>query len=286
MQDKIITATAANNSISIVFCILSNTCNEAIKLHNLKGTAAEALSEGLIAGALVGTTLKNDNDSVTLTIQGNGPAQGMVVRANNDGTVRGYLYNKEATADTVPKLFGNGVFKISKDIGLREPYIGQLPLLQDDIAENVTAYFTESEQITSACGIDVDFNSDDALSAAGGFLIQLLPNTPLDITNQLEEDLEKHPLPANLITKYNGDVKEILKSLLPSFDITILEETPITWQCICSRDKMVQLLISIGRDELEKIVKDGQTTEIICDYCGKHYYFEPDEIDEIYKGVK
>lgn len=285
MSDKIVTATAADHAVSIVFCNLKETCDEAIKLQNLKGIAAETLSRALIAGALLSSTLKNDDDKITFTIHGNGPVKGLTVTADYEGNLRGYLYNSEAKAPSVSELIGPGILSISKDIGLREPYNGQLPLVSGEIAEDLTAYFAESEQTPSSCGIGVLLNDDGTVKAAGGFLIQLLPNTPYSVIDDLEEDLSRHPSPTKLLLEFGDDFKALLKEMLPLFHVKILEEDTVQWHCNCSRDRITKALISVGKKELESLIEDGEDTEVVCDFCRTKYTFTPDQVKEIYESI-
>ncbi len=281
MSDKLIRATSADNTVSIVFCNMLDTCKEAISLHGLKGIAAETLCRGLVGVALLSSTLKNKEDIVSLIIKGKGPAQGITATATQKGTVKGFLKNPEATGDTVGELLGKGLLTVTKDLGMKEPYTGQLPLVTGEIAEDITAYFAESEQIPSSCGIGVRFDDNGNLIAAAGFLIQLLPEVPYYVIDELEIDLARHPSPAELVLKYGNDYEKILISLLPSLHVQILKEQDIRWKCDCSKDKIEKALITIGKDELEQFITDGENAEIVCDFCNKKYNFTPQEIQEL-----
>lgn len=283
MADKIITATANKHTVSIVFCNMKETCDEALKIHGVKGATAEALCRALIGGALLSSTLKNDDDLITMIIRGEGPAGGITVRADKHGKIKGYIYNPEAEGENVASVLGPGMLTVIKDIGMREPYTGQLPLVTGEIAEDITAYFAESEQTPSSCGIGIRFNEDGTIKAAGGFLIQLLPDAPYTVIDQLELDLMRHPSPPELILDYGDDFPKLLNAMLPGLDIQILDEETIEWECTCSREKMEQVLISIGRNDLESIVSEGDDVEVVCDYCKNKYTFTPEEINDLYK---
>lgn len=262
---------------------MKDTCEEALKIHNVKGATAEALCRAIIGGALLGATLKNDDDLITMIIRGEGPARGITIRADKNGHVKGYVYNPEAEGETVASVLGPGVLNVIKDIGLREPYTGQLPLVTGEIAEDITAYFAESEQIPSSCGIGVRFNEDGSLKTAGGFLIQLLPDAPYTVIDQLELDLMRHPSPAELILKYKDNYGELLDNMLPGLDIKILDEQDLSWKCDCNRHKMEKVLVSIGKEDLESIASDDEDIEVVCDYCKNKYSFSPDEVKELLK---
>ncbi len=282
MSDKLIRATAGDNSISVVFCSMKDVCNEAIKIHNLKGASAEALCKALIGAILLSSTLKNESDYVTMMIRGNGPAQGITVTADQLGNTKGYLLNSEADAKTVSALLGTGILTVSKDIGLKEPYVGKLPLVSGEIADDITSYFAESEQIASSCAIELEFNKEkNEVILAGGFLIQLLPDAPYYIISQLEADLARHPSVIELMKKYNTDYERILSALLPALNVSILSTTPVRWYCNCSKSKIDKVLIALGKTELNSILKDGKDTEVVCDFCNKNYKYSPEDIKEI-----
>lgn len=278
MSDKMIRATAADNTVSIIFCDMKETCNEAIKIHGLKKAPAEALCRALIGAALLSSTLKNKDEMVTLIIRGDGPAKGITVTANQQGEIKGYIHETDVEGSSVSEVLGSGLLTVIKDIGLKEPYTGQLPLVTGEIAEDITAYFAESEQIPSSCGIGIRFNEDGTIKSAGGFLIQLLPNAPYYVIDQLEIDLSRHPSPPELIQKYGSDYERILMSMLPSLEIKILDEYDIKWECNCSEDKIKSVLVAIGKDELEDIISQNEELEIVCDFCRKKYSYSPDQV--------
>lgn len=284
MSDKIIKATAADNTVSIAFCDMKDACNDAIKIHGLEKYSAEALCRALIGATLMASTLKNKDELVTLSIRGDGPAKGITVTANEEGSVKGYVHNPNATGDSVHEVLGSGLLTVTKDIGLREPYTGQMPLVTGEIAEDITAYFAESEQIPSSCGIGIRFNDDGTIKAAGGFLIQLLPDAPYYVIDQLEMDLARHPSPPELLLKYGNDFEKILIEMLPALNTTILSEKDIKWECKCS-ERIDNVLIAIGKDELEDMIKEDENIEIICDFCNKKYEITPDQLKEVYKKL-
>lgn len=278
MDDKLIRATAGDNEISVIFCSMKDTCNEAIRVHNLKGIPAQILSEALIGVVLLSSTLKNSNDYCNIIIKSNGPVEGLTVYANQKGQTKGYLHNPEAKGDSVAEVLGTGILTVSKDLDMREPYVGQLPLISGEIADDISMYFSKSEQIPSSCGIEVEFNEDGTVKEAGGFLIQLMPDASSLILNQLETDLSRHPSPVKLLNDYGNDYKAIVKSLLPALNTEILSENKIEWFCDCSEEKTGRALLSLGKNELEDIIKVGQDTEIVCDFCKSKYKFTPEDV--------
>lgn len=285
MADILITSTADNNSLTLIYVDMLDTCKEAIKIHETSKIASRLFCEALIGGALLSHSLKEDSDSLLLILRGDGPVGGVTIRSEKKGEIKGYLYYPQAEADDTAELLGSGVFSLVKDLGLRGTYTGNLPLLTGKVGENITAYFAESEQITSSCGIDLKYDDDGELVAAAGFLLQLLPDASYDIIEKLEEDLRRHVNPAELAYKYKNDYVKILSEILPSFEVKILEKTPLKWVCNCSRDRMHQALVSIGKDELESVIQDGDELEVVCDYCKKKYTFNPDEIKKTYEEV-
>lgn len=281
MDDKLIRATAGDNEVSVIFCSMKNTCNEAIRIHHLKGVSAQILSEALIGVVLLSSTLKNKKDYCNIIIKSDGPVEGLTVYANQQGQTKGYLHNPEAQGRTVDEVLGSGILTVSKDIDMREPYVGQLPLISGEIADDISLYFSKSEQIPSSCGIEVEFNDDGTIKEAGGFLIQLLPDASNSVLNQLETDLARHPAPVQLLDEFGDDYKALVKNLVPSLHAQILSESNIMWSCDCSSDKTRKALMTLGKDELEQIIKEGKDTEIVCDFCNTVYNFSPKEIQEI-----
>ena len=286
MSDKLVRGTAADKAVSVVFCNMKETCNEAIRLHQLKGGAAEALCKALIGVVLISSTLKNKDDYTTLIIKGTGPIEGITVTADQTGKTKGFLHNKDVQDASVAKLIGTGIFTVAKDIGLREPYVGKLPLVSGEIADDITSYFAESEQIPTSCGISVVFNDDGTIKAAGGFLIQLLPDPPYYIVQQLETDLARHPSPSELLLTYGDNYEVILKSLLPALNPVILSETDIEWFCNCSSEKISRAIATLSQEDIDDILKKGKDTEVICDFCNKIYNFTPEEVVKIVEENK
>ncbi len=285
MSDKIITATAADNQISITFCNLTETCAEALRLHGLKETAAQALCEFLVATALVSSTMKNDTDIVSLVVRSQGPGKGITAMANKKGEIKGYFHEATATAPTIEELLGPGFLTITKDIGLREPYTGTMSLLSGEIAATLTSYFAESEQIPSSCGIGVELEGDK-VKAACGFLIQLMPDTDLETVDALERDLARHPEPAELYLQFGTDYRLIISKILPGFEVTILKEEDIRWHCDCSPEKMAKAVIAIGKEGIEELLEEGQDVEVGCAFCNSKYTFTPEDLGELYERSK
>ena len=232
----------------------------------------------------MGAMLKNKSDKLTLQIKGDGPLQGVLVTANADVSVKGYVFNPDAD---VPDLYpgklnvggavGHGNLKIIKDEGLKEPYSGTIELVSGEIAEDLTYYFAKSEQTPSAVGLGVLVDTDTTVRQAGGFIIQLMPNAPEEVIDKLEKTINSTPYITDLMDM-GKTTEEILEMILGDFDLKITDKIPLEYKCDCSRERVEKALISIGAKDLEKIAKEDKKAEITCHFCNKKYDFNEEEL--------
>lgn len=274
MQDTIVTATAGGHALSVVLADTTGACRAALNIHQLTGAGADVFAEALTGGVLLGSTLKNPDDLVTMTIRGDGPLGGLTVTADSAGGVKGYVYNEDVETAPGEDVLGAGSFTVSKDIGLKEPYTGQMALVSENIGADLTAYFNESEQTASVCETAAN-SKDGILTRAGGFLIQLLPDAPEDVIAALARALETAPPVPELLALKTPEA--MLKALLPGLDSEILEVRPVRFHCGCSRARVESALIALGARELESAAASGDT-EVVCDFCKTAYTFTPEDL--------
>lgn len=288
MEDKIVRAMAKNNSIRIICTTTTNLVNEAVKIHKCMPTAAAALGRMLTAGSLMGTMLKSEDDSLTIKISGGGDAKGVIVVGYSDGHVKGYIGNPNV--DLPPNSKGkldvggaiglNGNLVVIKDMGLKEPYVGQVPIVTGEIGDDLAYYFTVSEQTPSAVGVGVLVDRDLTIKAAGGFIIQMMPDAEEDTADFLENKLKNVSSVTNMIDS-GMDAKDIINSIFKGMDVNILDEIKPAYKCDCSRERVEKALISIGSKDLHELYQDGKTEELKCTFCNKSYEFTHEQIGKI-----
>ncbi|WML35870.1 Hsp33 family molecular chaperone HslO [Clostridium sp. OS1-26] len=293
MKDKIVRATAQNGDIRIIAAITTNLVNEGVKVHNCAPTAAAALGRMLTAGSLMGAMLKSESDSITLKISGGGEAQGVVVTAHSDGHVKGYIGNPQA--DLPPNEKGkldvsgivgkNGNLFIIRDMGLKEPYVGQVPIYTGEIGDDLAYYFTVSEQTPSAVGLGVLVDKDLSVSAAGGFIIQMMPGANELVADIITYRLQEIPSITEMISK-GMTIEEILNFIFDDMDLKILEDMEPSYKCDCSKERVERALISIGEKDLQDLYNEGKEEELKCHFCNKSYKFNSEEIGELLKSSK
>lgn len=292
MSDKLIRATAQDGAIRIFGTITTDLVDEAVKIHNCSPTAAAALGRMLTAGSLMGAMLKSEDEILTLQISGGGEAKGVVVTAYPNATVKGYIGNPEVDLPANSKgkldvggaIGTNGNLLIIRDMGLKEPYVGQVPIYTGEIGDDLAYYFTTSEQTPSAVGLGVLVNTDLSIKAAGGFIIQMMPGANELIADLITYRLEEIPSITELIEK-GMSIEEILEFIFQDMNLNILESLEPKFKCDCSRERVEKALISIGRKDLEEIYNEGKEEEIKCHFCNTSYVFSSEEVGELLKKL-
>ena len=292
MADYMVRATAANASIRAFACTTRETVAAARQAHNTSPVVSAALGRLLSAGAMMGSMLKGDKDILTLIIKGTGPAKGVTVTADSKGNVKGYPINPWVVipANAKGKLdvagaLGSGVLTVIKDMGLKEPYSGQVDLQTSEIAEDLTYYFATSEQVPSAVGLGVLMSHENTVKQAGGFIIQLMPFTSDETIAKLEENLAKVDSVTSLLDK-GLTPEELLKTVLEGFDVEINDTMPVQFHCDCSKEKVEKVLISIGKKDLQEMINDGKDVEVNCQFCNKNYKFSVEELKKLLVKAK
>lgn len=289
MGDYIVRATAANDSIRAFCATTRDIVETARQAHNTSPVVTAALGRLLTAGAMMGSMLKSDSDLLTLKLQGTGPMQGVTVTADANANVKGYPVNPEVIipANDKGKLdvsgaIGVGILSVIKDLGLKDPYVGQVELISGEIAEDLTYYFATSEQVPSSVALGVLMNKDNTVRCAGGFIIQVLPGADDEALDALEAKLKEMPSITSLLDK--GDSPEdILETVLEGLDVRILDMTPTRFECGCDKKRVEKVIISLGNDELDSMIADNEPIEIKCRFCNRAYTFTPDELKMLKK---
>ena len=292
MYDYIIRATGANDQIRAFAAVTTQMVENAKERHNTSPVATAALGRLLTAGAMMGAMMKGEKDVLTLQIQSGGPLQGITVTADSHGNVKGYVGNPDVCipANANGKLdvagaVGPGFLNVIKDMGLKEPYSGQVMLQTCEIAEDLTYYFATSEQVPSAVGLGVLMNKDNTVRQAGGFIVQLMPFAEEAVISRLEENVQKISSVTSLLEE--GHTPEsLLEKVLEGFDVHINEKTETRFHCNCSKERVEKALISIGRKELNEMIQEGKPIEMNCHFCNTNYSFSVEELKEILRKCK
>ena len=292
MNEYIIRATAANDQIRAFAAVTTQMVETAREHHNTSPVATAALGRLLTAGAMMGSMMKGEKDVLTLQIKAGGPLQGLTVTADSQGNVKGYVGNPDVCipANSKGKLdvagaVGPGFLTVIKDMGLKEPYSGQVMLQTCEIAEDLTYYFATSEQVPSAVGLGVLMNKNNTVRQAGGFIVQLMPFAEEEVISRLEQNVQKISSVTNLLEE--GHTPEsLLEKVLEGFDMQINEKTDTRFHCNCSKERVEKALISIGRKELNEMIQEGKPIEMNCHFCNTNYNFTVEELKEILRRCK
>lgn len=289
MSDYIARATAANGQIR-AFAITSRELVETARTHHNTSPIMTAALGRLLSGAvMMGTMMKGEKDLLTIQIQGSGPAKGLTVTADSMGHVKGYPEvadvilppNAQGKLD-VGGALGLGVMSVIKDLGMKEPYIGQIALQTGEIADDLTYYFATSEQIPSSVGLGVLMNKDNTVKQAGGFIIQLMPFTDDETIDKLEKQIANMQSVTALLEK--GDTPEmLLKEVLGDIDFEVTDTIPVEFRCDCSKERIAKSLATIGKKDLDEMIADGEGIEVKCHFCNTDYKFTTEELKEIRK---
>ncbi len=283
-MDYIVRATAADCQIRAFAATTKETVELARQYHNTSPVATAALGRLLTAGAMMGAMMKGEKDLLTLQIKGNGPLGGITVTADSAANVKGYVNNPEVLipANEKGKLdvggaIGVGILNVIRDMGLKEPYVGQCELQTGEIGDDLTYYFATSEQVPSSVGLGVLMDKGNTVRQAGGFIIQLMPFTSDEIIDRLEAKLSEVK---SVTTMLDGGMtpEQILEELLGEFGLEINDTIPTRYHCSCSRERIEKALISIGKKDLQAMIDEGEPIEVGCQFCDKKYQVTVDEL--------
>ena len=292
MSDRLVRAITSDGMVKAVAVSTRDLTERARNIHKTLPVATAALGRTLAAASMLGNALKEQQGSVTLQIKGGGPLGSILAVSDCEGNVRGYVQNpqvdlplrSDGKLNVGAAVGGNGTLTVMRDLGLKEPYIGSVELLSGEIAEDLAAYFVESEQIPTACALGVLVERDQSVRAAGGYLIQLLPGAGEDVISRVERGVLAAGQVTGLLDK-NPDPETMLKTVLSDFDLEILETSPIEYRCYCSRERVTRALISLGADELEKIIREQGDAELTCQFCDRVHRFTAQELQALVDGI-
>ena len=291
-QDYIVRASAANGQIRVFAATTRDLVEKARKIHNTSPVATAALGRLLTGAAMMGSMMKGRGDLLTVQIMGDGPIGTMTVTADSMARVKGYVQNPEVMlpASKEGKLdvggaVGMGMFRVVKDLGLKEPYVGEIDLISGEIAEDFTYYFAASEQTPSSVALGVLMNRDNTVAQAGGFIIQLMPDATEEVISHLEQKLTEVTAVSGLLEE-GMTPEEILEYIFAGFDLKILDKIPTCYYCNCSRERVEKALISIGHKELASIIADGEPITTNCQFCEKTYTFTVEELKSLADAAK
>lgn len=291
MKDYIVRATAGNGQIRAFAATTQNLVEEARQRHNTSPVATAALGRLLTAGTMMGSMMKNDSDVLTIQIKGDGPIGGLTVTADVNGNVKGYVENPDVILPPkngkldVGGAIGIGLLNIIKDMGLKEPYVGQTILVTSEIAEDLTYYFANSEQVPSSVGLGVLMNKDNTVRCAGGFIVQVMPFVTDEVVTKLEKNIKK----ISSVTSMLDDgctPEQMLEHVLDDLDMVVTDNLPAAFKCNCSHERIEKAIISIGKKDIQEMIDEGKEVEVKCHFCNTAYTFSVDELKEILKQAK
>lgn len=289
MTDYIVRATAADSQIRAFAATTRELVEYARNAHSTSPVATAALGRLLTAGSMMGVMMKGEKDLLTLQVRGDGPLGGITATADSQGRVKGYVNNPNVVihANAKGKLdvagaVGRGMLNVIKDMGLKEPYVGQVNLVSGEIAEDLTYYFASSEQVPSSVGLGVLMEKDNTVRQAGGFIIQLMPFTEEKIIETLEEKLNNVDSVTSMLDQ-GMKPEDILKELLGEFGLEITDKIPTKFFCNCDKERIEKALISIGAKDLTEMIRDGKPIEVNCHFCNTNYTFTVEELRELLK---
>lgn len=287
MTDKIIKALAYQNEIRVYVVEATEMVNEAQKKHDSWSTATAALGRAMIGTTLLGATLKG-REKITVRIEGNGPIGYLVIDSNGKGETKGYIHNPQVNLplnnhgklDVRGAVGTEGMLTVSKDLGMKKPFVGQVPLVSGELGEDFTYYMANSEQVPSAIGVSVLVNPDETVKAAGGFMIQVLPNAKEETIKKIETVIAELPLVSRLME--NGETPdEILERLVGKNNYQLLETTPVQFKCDCSKERFGDAIISLGVDEIQNMIDEDHGAEAVCHFCRTKYQYTENDLEKL-----
>lgn len=293
MSDQLVRAISKDGCVKAVAISTRDLTERARQIHKTLPVATAALGRTLAAASMMGNALKEEGASVTLQIKGGGPLGTLLAVSDNEGNVRGTVddpavdipLRPDGKLDVGTAVGCDGTLTVIRDLNMKEPYVGSVGLLGGEIAEDLAAYFVESEQIPTACGLGVLVDRDQSVLAAGGYLIQLLPGAGEDVISKVEGGVMAAGSVTGLLRE-NNDPAEVLRKVLSDFELEILERSPIEYRCYCSRDRMERALISLGPEELKGIIDEQGSAELACQFCDNVQTFTKDDLEGLLAGMK
>lgn len=291
MNDYIVRATAADGQVRAFAATTRDVVETARAHHETSPVATAALGRLLTAGAMMGSMMKNDTDMLTLQIRSGGPLGGITVTADSHANVKGYVLNPDVMLPPkngkldVGGAVGVGLLQVIKDMGLKEPYAGQTVLVSSEIAEDLTYYFANSEQVPSSVGLGVLMEKDNTVRCAGGFIIQLMPFAEEATISKLEENL-KNVTSVTTLLDQGYTPEQLLDALLGNLGLEITDTMPTRFYCNCSKERVEQAVVSIGKKDIQEMIDDGEDIEVKCHFCNTGYRYTVEDLKRIIKRSK
>ncbi len=286
-KDYMIRATAGNSQIRAFAVTSRELVDEARKIHDLSPICSAALGRLMSGALMMGDMLKGDKDALTITVDGDGPIGGLLVTVNNRGQVKGYVKNNAVAMPNnkeghlnVGGAVGKGTLTVTRDLGLKDPYVGTVQLYSGEIADDLTCYFAESEQIPSSVGLGVLVKNDFSVMEAGGFIVQLMPGASEEVISRLEGNIQGMPSVTDIL-RDGKTPEDLLKRVLDGLDMEITDKMPVEYYCSCDRDRVERALLLLGKKELQSLAEDGEDVEIKCQFCQKAYNFTPKDLKQM-----
>ena len=293
MSDQLVRAISKDGFVKAVAVSTRDLTERARQIHHTTPVATAALGRTLAAASMLGNALKGDGASVTLQIKGDGPLGTILAVSDNEGNVRGKVddpavdlpLRPDGKLDVGAAVGHEGMLTVIRDLNMKDPYVGSVSLLGGEIAEDLAAYFVESEQIPTACGLGVLVDRDRSVLTAGGYLIQLLPGAGEEIVSRVERGI----MAAGSVTallKADSDPESLLRRVMPDFELEILEKSPVEYRCYCSRERMEKALISLGPEEMRSLIDEQGSAEMTCRFCDSVQHFSRGELEEMLAGMQ
>ena len=293
MNDQLVRAMTKDGFVKAVAVTTKTLTERARQIHKTLPTATAALGRLLAAASMMGNMQKVDDGSITLQIKGGGPLGTLLAVSDAKGNVRGWVEHPQISLlekyrgklDVGAAVGSDGTLTVIRDLRMKDPYIGSVQLVSGEIAEDITQYFAQSEQTPTACALGVLIDTDQSVRAAGGYLVQLLPGAPDDVIDRLEAGVQAAGA-ATAMLDGGLDAAGMLQKVLSGFEVEILETQPIEYRCYCTRRRVESTLISLGKDELEQVVRDGETLHVDCQFCDQVYDFTPQDVAALLRTLE
>ena len=293
MSDYLVKSLAFDGQIRAYAVDATETVSTAQKLHDTWSAASAAFGRSLVGTLLLASASLQGDETMTVKINGNGPVGGIVVDGNANGTVKGYVQNPHVhlplndkhKIDVKGAVGTEGFLAVTKDLGLKEPFTGQVPLVSGELGEDFTYYLAKSEQIPSSVGLSVFVNSDNSIETAGGFMIQVMPGAKEETISQIEKRLAEIPMVSEMM-RDGKKPEDILNEILGAENVKVLDKMPVSYHCDCSRERFLGVLTSLPTDQLQEMADEDHGAEAVCHFCSKKYQFTEDELRKIIKVKK
>ena len=290
-KDYLVKALAYGGYVRAYAVCATDVVAEAQRRHDTWNTATAALGRAIVGSLLLGSTLKGE-DKLTVKIQGNGPAGLIMVDANGSGEVKGYIQNPKISLplnaqgklDVRGAVGTEGIFTVIKDLGLKEPFSGQTPIVSGELGEDFTYYLAASEQVPSAVGLSVLVDTDDSVRSAGGFMLQIMPGASEEMIAKIENRLQELPKVSTLLDQ-GKTPEDILDTIFAGESVMILEEMPVEFKCDCSKEKFASAILTLGSKEIQDMIDEDHGAEAVCSFCGNKYFFDEQELTEIKEEI-